>query len=72
MNRIKLQRNNKQNRDKQSSRCRVQNTGYEYLMMLNELSENFNKKIGNIKTELENIKKKQSEMKNTLVEMKNT
>ena len=31
-----------------------------------ELSENFNKELGSIKTELENIKKNQSEMKSTL------
>ena len=35
------------------------------------ISENFNKKIGNIKMEIENIKKNQSEMKNTITEMKN-
>ena len=39
---------------------------------VDELSENFNKEIGNIKTELQNIKKNQPEMKTTLTEMKNT
>ena len=33
---------------------------------VDELSENFNKEIGNIKTKLENIKKNQTKMKNKL------
>ena len=40
--------------------------------MLNELSENFNKKIGNIKIELENIKENQREIKSILTKMKST
>lgn len=37
-----------------------------------DLSENFNKVIGNLKMEIENIKKDESEMKTTVTEMKNT
>ena len=36
---------------------------------VDELSENFNKEIGNIKIEIENTEKNQSEMKNTITEM---
>ena len=36
------------------------------ITMLTDLSENFNKEIGNIKKEVENKKKNQPEMKNTL------
>ena len=39
---------------------------------VDELSENFNKEIGNIKTEIENKRKTKSETKSTLTEMKNT
>ena len=46
----------KQNGNKQSIGCRVQNTGYR---MLRELSEDLN-----------NIKKIQSEMKDSLIEIK--
>ena len=37
-----------------------------------ELSETFNKEIGNIKMEIENIKENQSEIKITKTEMNNT
>ena len=47
----------KQNRDKQSITCRVQNTGYKGLK---ELSDDLN-----------SIKRIQSEMKDTLTEIKN-
>ena len=40
------------------------------IIVLNDLSENINKEIGNIKMELENIKKNQSEMKNTIIKIK--
>lgn len=36
---------------------------------VDELNENVNKDIGNIKRKIENIKKNQSERKNTLTEM---
>ena len=47
----------KQNGDKQSIRCRVQNTGLRILKELNE--------------DLSSIKKTQSEKKDTLIEIKN-
>ena len=39
---------------------------------IDELSENFNKKIVSIKQDIETMIKNQSEMKNTISEMKNT
>ena len=54
---IKTPEKAKQNGDKQSIRCRVQNTGYK---MLKELSE-----------DLSSIKKTQSETKDTLIEINN-
>ena len=41
------------------------------IRMLTDLSENFNKEIGNIKIELESMKKNQSEIKNTLQSINN-
>ena len=53
----------------QSTRCHVQTL---VIRMLNDLSENLTKEIGNIKMETENIIKNQSEMKYTITEIKNT
>ena len=39
--------------------------------ILNDLNDNFNKEIGNMKMKIENIKKNQSEIENTIAEMKN-
>ena len=44
----------------------------EIRVRIYELSDNFNKEIGNIKIEIESIKNNQSEMENTITEMKNT
>ena len=41
-------------------------------LMLNDVSENFNREMGNTKIKIENIKKNQSEINSTLTEMKNT
>ena len=54
----------KQNKDKQSIRCRFKQV---VIRMLREHSENFN----NIKKDMETIKKNQSETVHTLTEMKN-
>ena len=54
---IKTRKRAKRNGDKQSIRCRVQNTGYKDAQ---ELSEDLN-----------SIKKIQSETKDTLIEIKN-
>lgn len=40
--------------------------------MLNDLRENFNEEVRNIKIKIENIKNNQSEMKNTVTQKKNT
>ena len=58
----------KQNGDKQSTKCRVQNTGYK---VLNDFNEKFNTEIGNIKMGIETFKK-QSEINNTITEVKKT
>ena len=42
------------------------------IRMFNDLGNNFNKEIRNIKIEIRNIKKNQSEVKNIITEMKNT
>ena len=49
----------------QSTRCRVQNSGYKHAQ---ELSEDFN----SIKNGIETIKKNKSEMTNTVSGMENT
>ena len=42
------------------------------MRMLNVLSENFNKNIGNIKMKIENIKNNQLEINNIIIKIKNT
>ena len=59
----------KQNGDKQSTICRVQNTGYKMVSecktRVDEVKENFD----NIKKVMEKIIENQSEMKDTLTEI---
>ena len=63
--------NPKQNRYKEATRCRVQNTGYKDVSELRGRMDELGEIFSSIKNDIETIKQNQLQMKDILTEIKN-